>query len=126
MSRNDTMIEFIAYGFEHYGEGFVIGLFGITILISFGMIPWLSNRQKRGVKGYLDAENDSRPPTTEEEFYHSHYLTFKAGIFFVALGLFLYFFNQADFLNVWINLALSSLRTKNRSASFSPPCRILA
>jgi len=93
VSRNDAISEFIAYGFEHYGDGFGIVLFGITILISSGMIPWLSGRQKRGVKGYLDAQNDSRPPTIEEEYCHSHYLTFKAGIFFVVLGVFFYTFS---------------------------------
>jgi hypothetical protein len=92
MSRNDPIAKFLAYGFEHYGKGFGIVLFGITILISSRMIPWLSSRQKRGIKGYLDAQNESRPPTEEEEFYHSHYLTFKAGIFFVALGIFFILF----------------------------------
>lgn len=46
MSRNGTISGFIAYGFEHYGEGFGIVLLGITILIGSGMIPWLSDRQK--------------------------------------------------------------------------------
>ncbi|MDD1621916.1 MAG: hypothetical protein LUQ11_10590 [Methylococcaceae bacterium] len=104
MSRIDPIAKFIDYGFEHYDGGFGIVLFGIIIIISSGMIPWLSASQKRGIKGYLDAEKDSRPPTTEEEFYHSHYLTFKTGIFFVLLGVFLYFFNQADFLSVWSKL----------------------
>ncbi|MDT4288558.1 hypothetical protein RO575_03225 [Methylomonas sp. MO1] len=92
MSLNDTISEFIAYGFERHGVGFGIVLFGTAMLISSGMIPWLSDRQKRGVRGYLDAQNDSRPPTKEEEFYHSNFLTFKAGIFIVALGVFFILF----------------------------------
>ncbi|TCV85480.1 MULTISPECIES: hypothetical protein [Methylomonas] len=92
MTLNDAISEFIAYGFVRHGVGFGIVLFGITILISSGMIPWLSDRQKRGVRGHLDAQNDSRPPTKEEKFYHSKFLTFKAGIFMVALGVFFILF----------------------------------
>lgn len=93
MSRNKTIGEFIDYGFENYGEGFGIILFGIVLLINSGMIPWLSVRQRRGVKGYLDAQNESRPPTKEEEFYHVKFLTLKAGIFCIALGIFFIIFS---------------------------------
>lgn len=92
MSRNDPIEKLFEYGFEHYGEGFGIILFGLVFLINSGMIPWLSDNQKKGIRGYLDAQNESRPPTKDEEFYHLKFLTFKAGIFFVALGLFFILF----------------------------------
>lgn len=95
MSRSDPIAKFIAYGFEHYGEGFGIVLFGIILLINSGFCPWISKAQKRGVKGYLDAQSESRPPTRDEEFYHLKFVTLKAGIFFVALGVFFILFQPS-------------------------------
>lgn len=93
MSSNDPIKEFIHYGFENYGEGFGIILFGTAILINSRFCPWISETQKKEVKGYYEAISESRPPTEDEKFFHMKALTSKVGIFFVALGIFFIIFN---------------------------------